>query len=410
MDMTERNAKRVYLDNAATTIVRQEVVEAMMPVFTDNYGNASSIYMEGQKAKSTLEDARARIAKCLNAEPSEIFFTSCGTESDNWAIKGTAFRYAKKGKHIITSAIEHHAVLHSCEALEKLGYEITYLPVDGDGLVDPLQVENAIRPDTILVTIMMANNEIGTIEPIAEIAKICREKKVLFHTDAVQAAGTLPIDVRNLGIDMLSLSGHKLHAPKGIGILYIRKGVSITNFMDGGAQERSKRAGTENLPYIIGFAKALELSVVEMEANAPRLEKIRDALIEAILESIPHVRLNGHPSQRLPGNVNMSFEFIEGESLLLLLDYKGFSCSSGSACTSGSLDPSHVLLAIGLPHEIAHGSLRVSIGKFNTEEEVMSIVPALVEVVQRLRDMSPLYEDFLNNKHTAFTPCNRCAK
>ena len=408
--MAEKIVKRVYLDNAATTIVRSEVVDAMIPVFKENFGNASSIYLEGQKAKSTLEDARARIAACLNAEPSEIYFTSCGTESDNWAIKGTAFRYAKKGKHIITSAIEHHAVLHSCEALAKFGYEITYLPVDEYGLVDPAQVESAIRPDTILVTIMMANNEIGTVEPIEEIAKICKEKKVLFHTDAVQAAGALPIDVKALGVDMLSLSGHKLHAPKGIGILYIRKGVAITNFMDGGAQERAKRAGTENLPYIIGFAKALELSLSEMQTNIPRIEKIRDELIDAVLDAIPHVRLNGHPVKRLPGNANLSFEFIEGESLLLLLDFMGFACSSGSACTSGSLDPSHVLLAIGLPHEIAHGSLRVSIGKFNTEEEVMSIVPALQEIVQRLRDMSPLYEDFLNNKHTPYTPCNRCAK
>jgi len=408
--MADKIVKRVYLDNAATTIVRSEVVDAMIPVFTENFGNASSIYLEGQKAKSTLEDARARIAACLNAEPSEIYFTSCGTESDNWAIKGTAFRYAKKGKHIITSAIEHHAVLHSCEALAKLGYEITYLPVDEYGLVDPAQVESAIRTDTILVTIMMANNEIGTVEPIEEIAKICKDKKVLFHTDAVQAAGALPIDVKALGVDMLSLSGHKLHAPKGIGILYIRKGVAITNFMDGGAQERAKRAGTENLPYIIGFAKALELSLSEMQANIPRIEKIRDELIDAVLDTIPHVRLNGHPVKRLPGNANLSFEFIEGESLLLLLDFMGFACSSGSACTSGSLDPSHVLLAIGLPHEIAHGSLRVSIGKFNTEEEVMSIVPSLQEIVQRLRDMSPLYEDFLNNKHTPYTPCNRCAK
>jgi len=410
MCMTEQNVKRVYLDNAATTIVRREVVDAMLPVFTENYGNASSIYMEGQKAKTTLEDARARVALCLHAEPSEIFFTSCGTESDNWAIKGTALRHAKKGKHIITSSIEHHAILHSCEALAKQGYEITYLPVDEFGLVDPSCVSEAIRPDTILVTIMMANNEIGTVEPIEEIARICRDKKVLFHTDAVQAAGALPIDVKTLGVDMLSLSGHKFHAPKGVGVLYIRKGVAISSFMDGGAQERAKRAGTENLPYIIGFAKALELAVSELSDHANRVQKIRDTLIDSILQVIPHVRLNGHPTRRLPENVNMSFEFIEGESLLLHLDYLGFSCSSGSACTSGSLDPSHVLLSIGLPHEIAHGSLRVSIGKFNTEEEVLTLVPALVDVVQRLRDMSPLYEDFLNHKHTAFTPCNRCSK
>lgn len=408
--MTGHDVRRIYLDNAATTIVRQEVIDEMMPVFSENYGNASSIYIEGQRAKSTLEDARARIAKCLNAEPSEIFFTSCGTESDNWAIKGSAYRHAKKGKHIITSVIEHHAVLHSCDFLAKQGYDITYVPVDAFGLVNPADVEAAIRPDTILVTIMMANNEIGTIQPIKEIAAICKAKKVLFHTDAVQAGGTLHIDVKDLGVDMLSLSGHKLHAPKGVGLLYIRKGAAITNFMDGGAQERAKRAGTENLPYIMGFAKALELAVADIDTNTVRLTKIRDTLIDAVLAAVPHTRLNGDNIKRLPGNVNLSFEFIEGESLLLLLDHVGFACSSGSACTSGSLDPSHVLLAIGLPHEIAHGSLRVSIGKFNTEEEVMSIVPALEIIVQRLRDMSPLYEDFINNKTTAFTPCNRCNK
>jgi len=408
--MTEQNVRRVYLDNAATTIVRQEVVDEMLPVFTENYGNASSIYKEGQKAKATLEDARARIAKCLNAEISEIYFTSCGTESDNWAIKGAAYRYAKKGKHIITSAVEHHAVLHSCDFLAKQGYEITYIPVDAFGLVNPADVEAAIRPDTILVTIMMANNEIGTIMPIQEIAAICKAKKVLFHTDAVQAGGTLAIDVKSLGVDMLSLSGHKLHAPKGVGLLYIRKGVAITNFMDGGAQERDKRAGTENLPYIMGFAKALELSTDDLEKSAARLTGIRDRLIDAVLTAIPHTRLNGHAEKRLPGNANFSFEFIEGESLLLLLDHMGFSCSSGSACTSGSLDPSHVLLALGLPHEIAHGSLRVSIGKFNTEEEVMSIVTALEIVVQRLRDMSPLYDDFIKQKTPAYIACNRCNK
>lgn len=406
--MTQSDVKRVYLDNAATTPVRQEVLDAMLPVFQDNYGNASSIYKEGQRAKATLEDARARVAKCLNAEPAEIYFTSCGSESDNWAIKGAALRHAAKGKHIITTAIEHHAVLHSCEALAKQGYEITYLPVDEYGLVDPEDVRKAIRPDTILVTVMMANNEIGTIEPIAEIAKICREKKVLFHTDAVQAGGSIPVDVKALGVDMLSLSGHKLHAPKGVGLLYIKKGVQISNFMDGGAQERSKRAGTENLPYIVGFTTALELAISEMDANIAKLETIRDELIQDILEKIPYARLNGHTVKRLPGNVNISFEFIEGESLLLLLDYMGFACSSGSACTSGSLDPSHVLLAIGLPHEVAHGSLRISIGKFNNREEVLSIVPALEQIVQRLRDMSPLYDDFKKNKITAFTACNRC--
>ena len=410
VQMTGQDVRRIYLDNAATTIVRQEVIDEMLPVFSENYGNASSIYKEGQKAKATLEDARTRIAKCLGADASEIYFTSCGTESDNWAIKGAAYRYAKKGRHIITSAVEHHAVLHSCEFLAKQGYEITYIPVDDSGLVNPADVSKAIRPDTILVTIMMANNEIGTIQPIKEIAAICKENKVLFHTDAVQAAGSLEIDVKELGVDMLSLSGHKLHAPKGVGLLYIKKGVAITNFMDGGAQERAKRAGTENLPYIMGFAKALELATADLEASAARLTAIRDGLIDAVLEAIPNTRLNGHPTLRLPGNANFSFEFIEGESLLLLLDHMGFSCSSGSACTSGSLDPSHVLLALGLPHEIAHGSLRVSIGKFNTEEEVMSIVPALKTVVQRLRDMSPLYDDFVKQKTPAYISCNRCNK
>ncbi len=408
--MNNSQVKRVYLDNAATTIVRPEVIQEMIPVFTDTYGNASSIYEEGQKAKTVLEDARERVASCLHALPSEIFFTSCGTESDNWAIKGTALRHANKGKHIITSAIEHHAVLHSCESLAKLGYEITYIPVDAYGMIDPENIRAAIRPDTILVTIMMANNEIGTIEPIAEIAQICKEKKVLFHTDAVQAGGTIPIDVRELGIDMLSLSGHKLHAPKGVGVLYIRKGVIISNFMDGGAQERGKRAGTENLPYIVGFAKALELATNDLSHSIPRITQIRDQLITEVLAKIPHVRLNGHATKRLPGNANFSFEFIEGESLLLLLDHKGFSCSSGSACTSGSLDPSHVLLALGLPHEIAHGSLRVSIGKFNEADEVMTIVPALQEIVARLRDMSPLYEDFQKNVRTAIIPCGICGK
>ncbi len=408
--MVEDQEKRVYLDNAATTVVRKEVLAEMIPVFTENYGNASSIYQEGQKAKATLEEARVRVAKALHAEPSEIFFTSCGSESDNWAIKGAAERHKNKGKHIITSAIEHHAVLHTCAYLEKQGFEVTYLPVDEYGLVTAEQVEAAIRPDTTLVTIMAANNEIGTLEPIAEIARVCREKKVLFHTDAVQAAGAIHLDVKELGIDMMSLSGHKLYGPKGVGVLYIRKGVVISNFMEGGAQERGKRAGTENLAGIVGFAKALELAVSEIESQTPRIIAIRDRLIAVMTEKIPHLRLNGHPTKRLPGNVNFSYEFIEGESLLLLLDHMGFSCSSGSACTSGSLDPSHVLLAIGLPHEIAHGSLRISIGKFNTEEEVLSIVPALEMIVARLREMSPLYEDYVKGKTTAYTVCEKCQK
>ncbi len=404
------DTKRVYLDNAATTRVRDEVLQAMLPVFQNNYGNASSIYREGQAAKKQLEESRETIARCLNADPSEIYFTSCGSESDNWALKGTALRYAKKGRHIITSAIEHHAILHTCESLAKQGYEITYLPVDEYGLVTPEQVSSAIRPDTILVTIMTANNEIGTVEPIREIAEVCRAKGVLFHTDAVQAGGVLPLDVKALQVDMLSLSGHKIYAPKGVGVLYIRKGVAIANFMDGGAQERGKRAGTENLPYIVGFARALALAVEEMEAQESRILAIRDRLIEGVLDRIPYVRLNGHSELRLPGNANFSFEFIEGESLLLLLDHMGFSCSSGSACTSGSLDPSHVLLAIGLPHEIAHGSLRVSIGRDNTEEEVLSIIPALEQIVARLRDMSPLYDDFIKGKSTPYLSCDRCGK
>lgn len=403
--------KRVYLDNAATTKVRSEVIDAMMSAFTEDYGNASSIYKEGQTAKKRLEEARESIAKSLGAMPDEIFFTSCGSESDNWAIKGVAKKFQEKKKHIITSVIEHHAILHSCKALEKEGFEITYLPVDEYGLVNPDDLEKAIRNDTALVTIMMANNEIGTIEPIQELCAIAKKHGVLFHTDAVQAVGTIPVNVKELGVDMLSLSGHKINAPKGIGVLYIRKGLTIANLIDGGAQERRRRAGTENLPYIIGLAKALELACEEMDSNIARLSDIRDALIREVLEKIPHTRLNGHPTNRLPGNANFSFRFIEGESLLLLLDYDGFSCSSGSACTSGSLDPSHVLLAIGLPHEIAHGSLRVSIGKMNTKEEVLSIVPSLKKIVQRLRDMSPLYDDFKNNTNECnSSTCACCHK
>jgi cysteine desulfurase len=383
--------KRVYLDHAATTPVRPEVLEAMIPVFTEVFGNPSSFYQHGQQAKRLLEDARNRLAACIKADPKEIYFTSCGTEADNWAIKGTALALQNKGKHIITSQIEHHAVLHSCDALARQGYEITYLAVDHEGLVNPEDVRAAIRPDTILVTIMMANNEIGTIQPIAEIGAICREHKILFHSDAVQAGGALPIDVQNLPVDMLSFSGHKLYAPKGVGALYMRKGVRIANFMDGGAQERNRRAGTENVASIVGFAKAYELAVEEMSENTRQLSTLRDALIEKALAEIPHARLNGHRTQRLPNNFNMSFEFIEGESILLMLDHYGYECSSGSACTSGSLDPSHVLLAIGLPHEIAHGSLRVTFGHSSTMEDVDNLVRDLKSIVQRLRDMSPLY-------------------
>ena len=390
--------RRIYLDHAATTPVRPEVLSAMLPIFSNVFGNPSSFYKDGRDAAHTLENARETFARCIGAEPNEIFFTSCGTESDNWAIKGAANANRTKGKHIITSTIEHHAVLHTCDSLEKQGYEITRLPVDSDGLVDPEAVRAAIRPDTILVTIMMANNEIGTIEPIGEIAAICREKKVLFHSDAVQAAGAIPIDVRQLGVDMLSFSGHKLYAPKGVGALFIRKGVRITNFFDGGAQERNRRGGTENVPAIVGLARAFELAVSEMADNSARLTGLRDALIAGVLERIPHTRLNGHPTSRLPNNANFSFQYIEGESILLMLDHYGYECSSGSACTSGSLDPSHVLLAIGLPHEIAHGSLRVTFGHSNTMEDVKDLIDDLVYIVQRLRDMSPLYEDYLKNK------------
>ncbi len=408
--MSELKPFRVYLDHAATTPVRPEVSAVVTEVMNRDFGNASSIYAEGQDAKRLLEEYRDQVASVFNAKGSEIYFTSCGTESDNWAIKGVALRNFGKKMHIITSSIEHHAVLHSCQSLEKLGYTVTYLPVDADGFVQPEDLVKAIQDDTCLVSIMMANNEIGTIQPIKELAEISRRRGVLFHTDAVQAAGTIPIDVQHLGVDLLSISGHKLYAPKGVGVLYIRKGVQLNNLFDGGAQEHNRRGGTENLPYIAGMAKALTLAVEEMLMTSSRLTRIRDKLIDAILTEIPHVRLNGHRSLRLPGNVNISFEFIEGESLLLMLDHYGYSCSSGSACTSGSLDPSHVLLAIGLPHEIAHGSLRITIGRENTEEEVLSIVPVLLKIAERLRAMSPLYEDYLNARQTDYELCEKCFK
>jgi cysteine desulfurase len=384
--------KRVYLDHAATTPVRPEVLEAMLPVFSRQFGNPSSFYKTGQEAKRLLEQSRQTVAGCINADPREIFFTACGTESDNWAIKGTALALADKGRHIITSKIEHHAVLHSCEALERQGYDITWLDVDDNGLVDPQAVRQALRPDTILVSIMMANNEIGTIQPIAEIGAICRENKVLFHTDAVQAAGALPIDVRALGVDMMSFSGHKLYAPKGVGALFLRRGVRIANLLDGGAQESNRRAGTENVAGIVAFARAFELAVDELAKTGQQLTQLRDAFIAKVRGKIPHTRLNGHPTLRLPNNINLSFAFIEGESILLMLDHYGYECSSGSACTSGSLDPSHVLLAIGLPHEIAHGSLRVSLGRTTQAEDLDRLADDLVVIVDRLRAMSPLYE------------------
>ena len=388
----------VYADHSATTAVRPEVLEAMLPYFTEQYGNASSIYQVAQESKMALEAARKQVARGIGARAREIYFTGCGTEADNWAIKGIAEALAAKGKHIITSAVEHHAVLHTCEYLEKKGYRITYLPVDADGVVSMDALKKAIDDETILVSIMMANNEIGTINPVEEIGAICREKKVLFHVDAVQALGTLPIDVEAMKIDMLSMSAHKLYGPKGVGALYVRKGIRLPSFLHGGAQESKRRAGTENVAGIVGFGKAVELATAEMEERAVKLRELRDRLIDGILEAIPHSRLNGHRTNRLPGHANFSFEFIEGESMLMLLDMNGIYASSGSACTSGSLDPSHVLLAIGLPHEIAHGSLRLTLGRENTMEDVDYILEKLPPIVQKLRDMSPLYEDYLKNK------------
>ena len=382
----------VYADNAATTKVSKPVLDVMMPYFTEEYGNASSIYALGRSAKKALETARETVAKAIGAETSEIYFTSCGSESDNWAIRSVCERLAAKGKkHIVTSVFEHHAVLHTCQALEKLGFEVTYLPVYKNGIVKTEDVKNAIREDTALVTIMYANNEIGTIQPVEEIATVCREKGVLFHTDAVQAMGHVKIDVHAQGIDMLSLSGHKIHAQKGIGALYVRKGIHVTNLIFGGAQERNRRAGTENLPAIAGFAKAMEIASTDIEKRAEKTAKQRDRLIEGILK-LPRTRLNGDPVKRLPGTVNISIEGVEGESLLLMLDLNGICASSGSACTSGSLDPSHVLLALGLKHEVAHGSLRLSIGDETTDEDIDYILEVVPKVVKRLRDMSPLWE------------------
>ena len=382
----------VYADNAATTKVSKPVLDVMMPYFTEEYGNASSIYALGRSAKKALETARETVAKAIGAETSEIYFTSCGSESDNWAIRSVCERLAAKGKkHIITSVFEHHAVLHTCQALEKLGFEVTYLPVYENGIVKTEDVKNAIREDTALVTIMYANNEIGTIQPIEEIAAVCREKGVLFHTDAVQAMGHVKIDVHAQGIDMLSLSGHKIHAQKGIGALYVRKGIPVTNLIFGGAQERNRRAGTENLPAIAGFEKAKKIASTYIEKKKKKTAKQRDRLIEGILK-LPRTRLNGDPVKRLPGTVNISIEGVEGESLLLMLDLNGICASSGSACTSGSLDPSHVLLALGLKHEVAHGSLRLSIGDETTDEDIDYILEVVPKVVKRLRDMSPLWE------------------
>ena len=383
---------RIYLDNAATTAVSPEVLTAMLPYFTECYGNPSSIHSTGRDAHKAVDAARRQVAAAINADPAEIYFTAGGSESDNWAIKGTAFAKRDKGNHIITTAIEHHAVLHTCQWLEKQGFEVTYLPVDENGLVSVEDVEKAITDRTILISVMAANNEIGTIEPIAEIGALARSRGILFHTDAVQAVGAIPLDVKAMNIDMLSMSGHKFHGPKGIGALYIRKGVRLDTLIAGGAQERGKRAGTENLPGIVGIGKAIEIATRDMEANAARMTRLRDKLIHGILEEIPDVRLNGHPTLRLPNNVNVSVRYIEGEALLLRLDLAGIAGSSGSACTSGSLDPSHVLLAIGLPHEIAHGSLRLTLGTDTTEADIDEVLDKLPGIVKNLRDMSVLKE------------------
>ena len=383
--------KRIYLDNAATTPVKKEVLQTMLPYFTEEFGNASSVYSYGRTARGEIEKAKKTVADVLKCTDREVFFTSGGTEADNWAIQGIAEAHAGKGKHLVTSTIEHHAVLHTMKAMEKKGWEVTYVPVDEEGIIDLNALEGAIREDTVLVSIMFANNEIGTVEPISEIGRICKEKGAFFHTDAVQAVGHLDIDVKAMNIDLLSLSAHKFGGPKGVGALYIRKGIKIDNLMHGGGQERGKRPTTYNHVGIIGLAKALKISVAEMEKENARQIEMRDTFIEGIMDKITDVKLNGHRTKRLPNNVNLSFKYIEGESLLLSLDIIGIAASSGSACTSGSLDPSHVLLAIGLDHATAHGSLRLTLGEMNTMDDVNATIEALIPIVKRLRDMSPLY-------------------
>lgn len=392
-------SKLIYLDNAATTNVAPEVFDAMKPYFTDCYSNPSAIYSFADESKKAVDEARETIAEVIGARPEEIYFTGGGSESDNWALKATAEAYASKGRHIITSKIEHHAILHTAQWLEKQGYEITYLDVDENGVVDLEQLKSAIRPDTILISVMAANNEIGTIQPLKEIGAIAHEHGVLFHTDAVQAFAHVPINVDEMNIDMLSASGHKIHGPKGIGIMYIRKGVKIRSFIHGGAQERSRRAGTHNVPGIVGMAEAARLASAKLEESAQYQSRLRDHLIERVLTEIPYSRLNGHRTNRLPNNANFCFRFIEGESMLILLDQNGICASSGSACTSGSLDPSHVLLAIGLPHEIAHGSLRLTLSDATTMEDIDYTVDRLKEIIERLRGMSPLYEDFIKKQN-----------
>lgn len=388
----------IYLDNAATTRARPEVAEAMLPYFTEYYGNPSSVYDFSTPAKKAVQEAREIIAGSIGAQAREIYFTGSGTEADNWALKATADAYREKGNHIITSKIEHHAILHTCEYLEKHGFEVTYLNVDENGVVKLEELKKAIRPTTILISIMFANNEIGTIQPIRAIGELAREHGILFHTDAVQAYGHLPIQVDELHIDMMSASGHKINGPKGVGFLYIRTGVKIRSFLHGGAQERKRRAGTENVPGIVGLGKAAQLAFATMEERARHESKLRDYLMDRVMEEIPYTRINGGRTNRLPNNANFAFQFIEGESLLIMLDSKGICGSSGSACTSGSLDPSHVLLAIGLPHEIAHGSLRLTMSEENTKEEMDFVVDSIREIVERLRNMSPLYEDFIKKQ------------
>jgi cysteine desulfurase len=385
--------RTIYMDHSATTFVKPEVLESMIPYFTEHFGNPSSLYGIARYSKKAIDTARMQTAKALGADPDEVYFTSGGSESDNWAIKGIALANRKRGNHIITTRIEHHAVLHTCQFLEKEGFEITYLPVDQYGLVSPVDLEKAITDKTILISVMYANNEIGTIEPVAELGAIARKHKVYFHTDAVQAIGNIPIDVKSQNIDLLSLSAHKFYGPKGIGALYIRKGVRIGNLIHGGGQERKRRAGTENIAGIVGLGTAIELATADITGHNAKIRTMRDRLIRGVLEKIPNSRLNGHPEKRLPGNFNVSFEFIEGESMLLLLDDEGVCASTGSACTSGSLEPSHVLLATGLPVEISHGSLRLTLGDANTEADVDFVLEVLPGVVKKLRDMSPLHRN-----------------
>ena len=384
--------RTIYMDHSATTFVKPEVLDAMIPYFTEHFGNPSSIYNIARESRKAIDAARVQTAKALGADPDEIYFTSGGSESDNWAIKGVALANRKRGNHIITTPIEHHAVLHTCQFLEKEGFEVTYLPVDKFGLVDPAELEKAITDKTILISIMYANNEIGTIEPIEELGAIARKHKIYFHTDAVQVIGNIPIDVKAQNIDLLSLSAHKFYGAKGVGALYIKKGVRIENLIHGGGQERRRRAGTENIAGIVGLGKAIEMATVDIPGHNAKISAMRDRLIKGVLETIPYTRLNGHPQKRLPGNFNVSFEFIEGESMLLWLDDEGICASTGSACTSGSLEPSHVLLATGLPVEISHGSLRLTLGDANTENDVDFVLDVLPKVVTKLRDMSPLYQ------------------